>query len=156
MKGKLLGLLPSIRWIPHDLPSAQESHKAKHHRTIFSRRATTAEPDHGAPPRRKSTLSLNEMPDAEVDARTHAQGQSAFFARLPLEVRKMVYEFVMGAETVHLTLGAKRRFGHFVCETGGGEEEGECTCRVLVGGGHRHGGRLSGACVRVLRVCRRM
>jgi hypothetical protein len=35
---------------------------------------------------------------------------------LPLEIRKMIYEFVMGEETVHLTFGSKKRFGNFICE----------------------------------------
>lgn len=72
----------------------------------------------------------------------------------------MVYEYVMGEETVHLTLSTKQKFGHFVCEgrDGGGGVEGgderECDCRVLVGG--RESERLSSACARMLRVCRRM
>jgi hypothetical protein len=77
-----------------------------------------------------------------------------FFARLPLEIRKMVYEYVMGEETVHLTIGAKKRFGHFVCEGEGDVEEKECGCRVLVGG--KEGERLDGACMSLVRVCRRM
>jgi hypothetical protein len=64
----------------------------------------------------------------------------------------MVYEYVMGEETIHLTMGSKKRFGHFVCEDEAGGRE--CGCRVLVGG--REGERLSSACVRMLRTCRRM
>lgn len=160
MKSKLLTLLPSIRWVPHDIPQPDSGSKSKPrarpHRTLLSRKPST--PDHGAPRRRKSALSLASAADEEVDARTAPQTQSAFFARLPLEIRTMVYEYVMGAETVHLTLGAKRRFGHFVCaagEQGDKGWEGGCGCRVLVGGAGQSG-RLSSACLRVLRVCRRM
>lgn len=73
-----------------------------------------------------------------------------------------MYEYVMGEETVHLTFSAKKRFGHFICEDSRyDKEEGvnklldrDCECRVLVGG--RESGKLSGACVRLLLVCRRM
>ncbi|KAF2710257.1 hypothetical protein K504DRAFT_255337 [Pleomassaria siparia CBS 279.74] len=90
-----------------------------------------------------------------------------FFARLPLEVRREVYGYVFGGgETVHLTMGAKKRFGHFVCcdaETRGddvvvvvGGSSRECTCKVLVGGGREGRRRLASECVDILRVCRRM
>ena len=99
------------------------------------------------------------MSREEADSRTHLQGQSIFFAMLPTEVRKIVYEYVMGEETVHLTLGAKRRFAHFKCPVDGrgvaeDGEKGDCGCRVLVGGAQS--GRLSGACLCLLRTCRRM
>jgi len=154
MKAKLLGLLPGMRWIPHDIPS-QDSASTKpktRSRNPFSSNSTTDSP-HGSIRPRKSTISLNSQPDTDLDARTHAQGQSMFFANLPLEIRKMVYEYVMGAEVVHLTMGSKKRFGHFLCEDCV-EGEKECGCRVLVGG--KEGGRLDGACVRMVVVCRRM
>jgi hypothetical protein len=66
-----------------------------------------------------------------------------------------VYEYLMGEETVHLTIGSKKRFGHFVCEEEGRGNQKECGCRVLVGGG-REGVRLNAGCMGVLRVCRRM
>lgn len=155
---KLTTLLPSMRWIPHDIepPSSSKKPKDRPKRSLLSRKPS--EPNHGALKRRKSVISLTSVVDEELDARTHVQGQSAFFAVLPLEIRKMVYEYVVGAETVHL-LFAKKRFGHFVCRgegvgDGAGAEEGECGCKVLVGGAQC--GRLSGACVRMLVVCRRM
>jgi hypothetical protein len=83
--------------------------------------------------------------------------QSMMFAMLPLEIRKMVYEYVMGQETVHLTMGSKKKLGHFICEDCDADTDGDtrdCKCRVLVGG--REGNRLSSACVRMLMVCRRM
>ncbi|CAO2651866.1 Nn.00g001490.m01.CDS01 [Neocucurbitaria sp. VM-36] len=156
MKAKFRGLLPGIRWTPHDIPSpdASTSKKSKS-RNPFSLRPS--DPYHGELRPRKSTISLTSEPDAELDRRTHAQGQSIFFARLPIELRRMVYEYVMGEETVHLTLGTKKKFGHFICEARDGKVEGgerECGCRVLVGG--RESERLSSACARMLRVCRRM
>lgn len=100
-------------------------------------------------------LSLSSEVDEELDARTHAQGQSAFFMMLPVEIRKIVYEYVVGEETVHF-LFAKKRFGHFICKRGEGEGEGdgECGCKVLVGGSRCE--RLDGAGLRMLVVCRRM
>jgi len=155
MKAKLLTLLPGMRWIPHDIP-AQEGGKIKTKTTSrnpFSSKHVSSkrEINHGTLRPRKSTVSLS----GADDGRTHAQGQSAFFATLPLEIRKMVYEYVVGAETLHLTLGSKRRYGHFVCEEAGEGSRGrECGCRVLVGG--KEGKRLDGGCVGMVVVCRRM
>ncbi|KAF1936599.1 hypothetical protein EJ02DRAFT_358744 [Clathrospora elynae] len=155
-KGKLFGLLPGARWIPHDIPSQEASSSKAKSRNPFSLKSSAPDrTSHGA---RNSTISLTSQPDAKVDARTHAQGQSMFFARLPIELRRMVYEYVVGSATVHLTLSTKRRFGHFVCDTaegGGEEEERECGCRVLVGG-RKNGAKLDGAAGCVVRVCRRM
>jgi len=89
-----------------------------------------------------------------MDARTHAQGQSDFFTRLPLELRQLVYEHVMGAEIVHLTLSTKKkRFGHFLCDSEG-DGGREYMCRVLVFG--KKGARLYPGGPTVLRACRRM
>lgn len=149
---KLSALLPAMRWIPHDIepPSSSKKEKDRPKRSILSRKP--AEPYHGALKRRKSLISLTSEVNEELDARTHMQGQSAFFAMLPIEIRKMVYEYVVGEETVHL-LFAKKRFGHFICK-GEGDGDGQCGCKVLVGGAQS--GRLDGACVRMLVACRRM
>jgi hypothetical protein len=162
MKGKLLNFLPGARWTPSDIPAPDAGGKDKKvHRTygLFtsaSRKLKTAEPNHGAVHRRKSTISISSAPDPELDGRTLGQGQSSFFAKLPLEIRKSVYEYVNGEETIHLTLGTKKRFGHFICEDEGTEATaaGECGCKVLVGG--REGRRLGGECASLLRVCRRV
>jgi hypothetical protein len=104
--------------------------------------------------RRKSTLSLTSVPDPELDAKTHPQGQSIFFAKLPIEIRKMIYELVMGEEeTVHLTLAVKKKFGHFLCDENQAADE-ECGCRVLVGG--REGRRLDRSMLAMLKSCRRL
>ncbi len=168
MKGKgkkrLLGWLPGIRWIPHDIPS-QEQHSLQQDQKPKSRNPFSSSshkasgdqhhPDHGTLRPRKSTLSLTSEPDPILDARTRVQGQSMFFARLPLELRRMVYDYVMGEETVHLTLSAKKKYGHFICERPNGSgDDRECGCRVLVGG--RDSGRLDRSCSQLLRVCRRM
>lgn len=96
-------------------------------------------------------ISLTDEVDEHLDAKTNAQGQSLFFTKLPLEIRKMVYEYVVGEETVHL-LFARKSFSHFVCPVA--EEHEECDCKVLVGGAHCQ--RLSSACIRMLVACRRM
>jgi hypothetical protein len=151
MKSKLLTILPRVRWVPSDIPS-QDASKPKKSRNPFSNKLQPALSDDSIR-LRKSTVSLSSEPDADMDARTHAQGQSMFFANLPLEIRKIVYEYVMGEQTLHLTMGSKKRFKHFVCEDGKVGQK-ECRCRVLVGG--REGERLERACVSVLRTCRRM
>jgi hypothetical protein len=159
-KKSLLSRLPGIRWSPHDMPSTEpsaeltnesSSSKAKS-RNLFSLKASA--PDHfTVRPRASSTISLTSEPDDDVDARTHAQGQSTFFARLPIELRRMVYEYVMGAEIVHLTLSAKKkRFGHFLCNSEG--DGREYMCRVLVFG--KKGSRLYSGGPTMLRACRRM
>jgi len=146
-----------MRWAPHDIPSSEPSSSKPKSRNPFSLKSST--PDHVATRPRKSFKSVNSRSkyNVEVDARAHAQQQqSLFFARLPIELRRIVYEYVMGEEVVHLTLSTKRRYGHFVCD---GVEEGsgrgkQCTCRVLVGG--RKGSRLDGACISLLRACKLM
>ncbi|KAG9194847.1 hypothetical protein G6011_04882 [Alternaria panax] len=154
-KKSLLDRLPGIRWAPHDIPSTppstEPSSSKPKSRNPFALKSSTSL--HGVVRLRKSTLSLTSEPDVEVDARTHAQGQSTFFARLPIELRRMVYEYVMGAEIVHLTLSTKKkRFGHFLCDSDG--DSREYMCRVLVFG--RKGTRLYSGGVAVARVCRRM
>jgi hypothetical protein len=155
MKVNLLSLLPRTRWIPHDLPTQDASPKSKpksKSRNPFSKTHTT--PSTASTRARRSTVSLTSEPGATLDARTHVQSQSMFFTYLPLEIRKMIYEYVMGEGTVHLTFGSKKRFGHFVCDDRCGNSERECGCRVLVGG--REGERLHSGCVAILRSCRRM
>ncbi|KAF9739801.1 hypothetical protein PMIN01_02435 [Paraphaeosphaeria minitans] len=94
---KLSALLPAMRWIPHDIepPSSSKKEKDRPKRSILSWKPT--EPNHGALKRRKSVVSLTSEADEELDARTHMQGQSAFFAMLPIEIRKMVYEYTEAA-----------------------------------------------------------
>jgi hypothetical protein len=133
MAPKFLTHLPGLRWIPHDIPPRAAP---KRSRNPFSSAA------------RERVGGLKADLHAG-DARALAQGQSMFFARLPAELRKMVYDYVMGSSTVHLTMGSRKRFGHFVCDA-----EDECGCRVLVGG--KEGTRLDGGCVALLRTCRRM
>ncbi|KAF2185867.1 hypothetical protein K469DRAFT_575050 [Zopfia rhizophila CBS 207.26] len=158
MKGRLLlDCLPSIRWVPSDIPN-EGSQRRSRSRGFAKRHMKKGSGTSPTPPihRRKSTLSITSTPDPELDARTNAQGQSTFFEKLPLELRQMVYELVVGEEVVHLTLGAKGRFGHFLCEEGGlGLGLGwECSCRVLVGG--RECRRLDHHLLSFLTTCRRM
>jgi hypothetical protein len=133
MAPKFLTHLPGLRWVPHDIPPRAAPKRSRNPFSSASRdRAGSLKADLHA-----------------RDAPTLAQGQSVFFARLPAELRKMVYGYVMGAATVHLTMGSRKRFGHFVCDA-----EGECRCRVLVGG--KEGARLDEGCVALMRTCRRM
>jgi hypothetical protein len=147
----LLSRLPGIRWTPHDIPSAEPAPSKPKSRNPFSLKVSP--PEHGTVRPRASTISLTSEPDVDIDARTHAQGQSDFFARLPMELRRMVYEYVMGAEIVHLTLSTKKkRFGHFLCDSEG--DGREYMCRVLVFG--KKGTRLYNGGPTILRACRRM
>lgn len=110
---------------------------------------------------RNRTPSAPSLFDDERNlSRVTPQNQSSFFAKLPAEVRLMVYAYVMGEETLHLTLGNKKRFCHFVCQdseagTEGETHWGQCTCKVLVGG-KAQSARLNSACTGILRVCWRM
>lgn len=73
----------------------------------------------------------------------------------------MVYAYVVGEETVHLTLSTKKqRFSHFVCQeerddVGHGHERGLCGCKVLVAG-KAQSKRLDRASTGILAVCWRM
>ncbi|ORY14384.1 hypothetical protein BCR34DRAFT_599163 [Clohesyomyces aquaticus] len=162
---ELLSRLPGIKWEPSDLPSTDPPSKKP--RSRFSLRPhhpSKDDPTLDSPAfptrRRKSTLSLTSAPDPELDARTDVQGQSPFFAKLPLEIRIQIYELVLSGEgeTVHLTLGGRGRghLGHFVCEDEDQMDDSmkECGCKVLVGG--RDCRKLEGWIVGFLRICRRI
>ena len=147
---KLSTFLPSMRWVPHDIesPASSKKEKDKPKKQMSGRRG---EPNHGTLRHRKSVLSLTSDVDPGLDAGAHMQIQSPFFAKLPIEIRKIIYEYVVGEEVVHLVF-AKKRFGHFLCPSG--EQHVECACKVLVGGTQCK--QLSGACVKILTTCRRM
>ena len=112
---------------------------------------------------RKSAISLTSTPDRELDARTNFQWQATFFAKLPLEVRRMVYDYLYEGKTIHLKLGEKKEklgrkevtFGNFVCTQ---ERVGQCTCRVVVAGSPLETSlpQLEGAQLALVRTCRRM
>lgn len=178
LKASLLVRLPGIRWSPHDIDSSEPSSSASPSkpkpRIPFSLRSSA--PDTAILRPRKSSLKPSSAaePNVRIDARTRAQNQALFFARLPLELRHMVYEYVMGGEVLHLTLSTKRRFGHCICDEGREDEEHngnsnhnpnsssgatnnskQCACRVLVGG-RKDARRLDGGGVSLARTCRRM
>ena len=149
---KLNTLLPTMRWVPHDIePRTSGNTEKDSPRKFMLGRKGSGEPYHGTLRRKSNVISLVGDANKELDGKTHAQHQSPFFAQLPIEIRKIVYEYVVGQETIHL-LFAKKRFGHFICP--GGENEEECDCKVLVGGAHVQ--HLSNACVRMLVICLRM
>jgi hypothetical protein len=111
---------------------------------------------------RKSAISLTSVPDRELDARTNFQWQATFFAKLPLEVRRMVYGYLYEGKTIHLKLGEKKEklgrkevtLGNFVCMQ---ERVGQCTCRVVVAGSPLETSlpQLEGAQLALARTCRR-
>lgn len=112
---------------------------------------------------RKSAISLTSIPDPELDARTNFQWQSTLFARLPLEIRRMVYAYLYEGETIHLSIGEKKeklgrretKFGNFICTE---EHIGQCTCRVVVAGSTLETSlpQLEIAQLGLIRSCRRM
>lgn len=147
---KLSTLLPTMRWVPHDIerPAPSKKEKERPKRPILGRKG---DPNHGTLKHRKSVISFSSEFDGESDASAHMQIQSAFFAQLPIEIRKIIYEYVVGEEIVHLVF-AKKKFGHFLCPS---QNQGvECTCKVLVGGTQCK--QLNGSCVKMLTTCRRM
>ncbi|KAK1913943.1 hypothetical protein P3342_007189 [Pyrenophora teres f. teres] len=153
-KALLLSRLPGIRWAPHDIPSSEPSSSKPKSRNPFSLKSSTL--DNVTPRPRKSSkpISFRSKPNVKMDARAHTQQQSLFFALLPIELRRIVYDYVMGEEAVHLTLSTKRRYSHFVCDDEhiGTEQGRQCWCRVLVGG--KKGLRLDRACTSLLRACK--
>ncbi|XPS79009.1 hypothetical protein M3J09_011003 [Ascochyta lentis] len=112
---------------------------------------------------RKSTISLTSIPDPELDARTNFQWQSVFFAKVPMEIRRMVYGYLYEGETIHLTIGEKKeklgrretKFGNFICTQ---EHIGQCTCRVVVAGSPLETSlpQLDAGHLGLIRSCRRL
>ena len=112
---------------------------------------------------RKSAISLTSVSDAKLLARTNYQWQSTFFAKLPLEVRRMVYGYLYESETIHLTIGEKKdrlgrrdtKFGNFICTH---SQIGTCTCRVIVAGSALENSlpQLEIGQLGLIRSCRRM
>ncbi|KAJ5058595.1 hypothetical protein J3E74DRAFT_7577 [Bipolaris maydis] len=160
LKATLHARIPGIHWSPHDLvsPEPSSSSSKPKSRMPFSLKSSAPDPATTIRPRKSRLGSTTTFePNAGLDARTLAQGQSLFFARLPIELRRMVYEFVMGEQVVHLTLSQKRWFGHCICqcETDGPRKgKQQCSCRVLVGG--KKGARLDGGGAALVRTCRRI
>lgn len=110
MHGRLLACLPAIRWVPHDIPSDGQHRHARS--KAFSKKQLKPRVESLKSPiyRRRGTLSITSTRDPELDARTSPQDQSLFFSKLPLELRRMIYELVVGEEVIHLTLAGKGKF----------------------------------------------
>lgn len=66
---------------------------------------------------RKRALTL-QLPSPKgngaLKQRTRDQSQSIFFARLPLDVRLMIYKDAIGGHDIHI-IRLNRRLGHVVC-----------------------------------------
>lgn len=156
MRGRLLACLPAIRWVPHDIPSEGQQRRARSR--AFSKKQLKPRVKNLKSPvhRRRSTLSITSTHDPELDARTSPQDQSLFFSKLPLELRRMIYELVIGEEVLHLTLASKGKFEHFLCEEGNLDFAlgRGCSCRVLAGG--NVGKRLGTWILGYLMICRRV
>jgi hypothetical protein len=173
LRTKLLTLLPGAKWLPNDLfvPDVESPHQSDSSSRIFSRRKIAlhrgdtdkkrkdAKRNNAPPYYRKHNLSGIKLPGDDGEILTHAQAQSLFFAKLPRELRDMVYSFVIGdAPVVHLMLGAKKqRFTHFLCceEMERGQGNRQCGCSVFNLGGRR-GSRLDGGILGLMRGCRRL
>ena len=155
MRGRLLACLPAIRWVPHDIPSEGQQRRARS--KAFSKKQLKPRAESLKSPvhRRRSTLSITSTHDPELDARTSPQDQSLFFSKLPLELRRMIYELVVGEEVIHLTLARKGKFEHFLCEGNLGFALGcGCSCRVLAG--RNVDKRLGTWILGYLMICRRV
>jgi hypothetical protein len=84
------------------------------------RRCRHVEPERPAlPTPRRRALSL-PLVEAQNDQRTVDQPQSYFMTKLPLEIRRMVYQQALGGASIHLmSLGGKpfaRRCGFAECQ----------------------------------------
>jgi hypothetical protein len=161
LRTKLLTLLPGAKWLPNDLAAPDtesESSRLFSRRRIALHRGDTdkkkkeAKRNNAPSYHRKHNLSGINLPNETAPTPTHAQTQSLFFAKLPRELRDMVYAFVVGdAPVVHLTLGAKKqRFAHFLCceEMEQGQGKRQCGCSVLNLEG------LDGGVLGMMRGCR--
>ncbi|CBX98650.1 predicted protein [Plenodomus lingam JN3] len=118
-RSRFLSLLPGVHWTPTDIsprstnqprsPSQLTKTNQKqtsrvscfvraHDATTDASSSSTSKPTHHTPRPRKPTLRLPSKPTARAPTPTHAQAQSPLFAKLPLELRRMVYEGRAGKE----------------------------------------------------------
>ena len=155
MLGRLLACLSAIRCVLHDIPSEGQQRRARS-KTFSKKQLKPGVESLKSPIDRRSTLSITSTHDPELDARTSPQEQSLFFSKLPLELRGMIYELVVGEEVIHLTLAGKGKFEHFLCEEGNlGFALGcGCSCRVLAG--RNADKRLGTWILGYLMICRRV
>ncbi|KAF2197640.1 hypothetical protein GQ43DRAFT_466258 [Delitschia confertaspora ATCC 74209] len=115
----LFSCLPGIKWIPYDIteePPTRAVVRAETHSKTLAMWITDLQP---TVRRKESNTPPRRLSDPGFGARTEAQSQSPFFTKLPLELRFMVYEYVFGSETVHLTVktywGKRVRMQHHIC-----------------------------------------
>jgi hypothetical protein len=85
---------------------------------------------HGGRPRRSRTLTMATSPPEDSlwhrlqvlatlssDQRCDAQPDSGFLSRLPLDVRMIIYDLVLGGSTIHVSAGDNHsRIYHFICK----------------------------------------
>ena len=95
-----------------------------------------------SPRRRALTIPL----DHQKDQHTSSQTRSAFMNRLPLEIRRMVYERALGGASIHMQLWeaqlVARRCG----------SKGECQCKTSL----IHQENKLDFALSLLRTCRHM
>lgn len=83
---------------------------------------------HGGRPRRQRRLTMTAKSDdslwsrlhlfsaEDIAGETYEQSQSSFLSKLPLDVRMIIYEMVLGNMTFHVSAGDNHsRIHHFVC-----------------------------------------
>lgn len=118
--------------------------------------------------RRRLTLPLppDDSPGKERQRarQTKNQDQSILFARLPLELRIIVYEFALGGGMLHV-VQKRKRLAHFECrEADPSSSHHHYNCRVAVGANGLYRGRKAGLGLdrsnadktALLRTCRRV
>lgn len=85
---------------------------------------------HGGRPRRQRTLTLappsandsywnrlQSLVVAPSDESRHDQPDCGFLSKLPLDVRMLIYELVVGGSTIHVSAGDNHsRIYHFICQ----------------------------------------
>lgn len=85
---------------------------------------------HGGRPRRQRTLTmatpsteqsvwtrLQQLATLTSDQSCHDQPNSGFLSKLPLDVRMLIYDLVLGGSTIHVSAGDNHsRIYHFICQ----------------------------------------
>lgn len=92
--------------------------------------------------------------------KTHSQIQAILFRQMPIEVRRLIYEEVLGGEVLHI-LRKRRKLGHYVCRV----EPHLCLNRACLAltdsdgvwaGWRNHSEPTDGGLLPLLRTCRKV
>ena len=112
----LVNVSPSVQWANKvaepwlGLPFGVYLHSGRPRR---QRRLTVVSADASV----WNKLPLFAAPEPELEQRRYEQAGSAFLSKLPLDVRMIVYDMVLGGKTFHVSAGDNHsRIYHYICE----------------------------------------